>query len=382
MDKRGTLRQRGKDSWTLTVSIGFDCNGNRKRAYKTVKAESREEAEIELALFVRECEANDIKVACTHTLESFIELWKRDFAKQNIKRSTMASYNRMISAHLDSLRSRKLNSIKHYEIQRWINELTDSGLSPKSVRNYYFMLHGILKKAVQWEFILKNPADNIELPKRTYSESDYYEKEEVFRLLEILDQMEGNDLNYKVCVLLALFGGLRKGEICGLDECDIDFERNRIHIRQNRITEVGSGVYIDTPKTDSSRRTISLPQVVMNEIERLLEFQTSEQIRLGDRWQESPALIKSEDGDALYPQNLYRWFVRLQRNNGLRHIPFHGLRHTHVSMLINTGCRLDEVSNRVGHAQKTTTLNVYAHLFEKDDTAIAERLNNEYLQIV
>lgn len=374
----GYIKQVGEDKYQLTVTLGTDINGVKRRKYKTVTAKSYEAAEAKMEDFEAKCLDSQTVGSTNLSFKDLVEMWRTDYASLYLKRSTVASYDRMLARHISDFNKMKLQSIKHRDIQRWINKLSREGLSSKSVKNYYALIHGIFKLAVQWEYLDKNPADGITLPRSDAKESQWYNETQVTALMEALNKLDIKEQKYKVGILLALFGGLRKGEICGLDVGDVDFEAGRVNIRQSRMVEVKNGVYTDTPKSARSIRTVSLPHSVMLEISRLIEYQEKERIEMQDVWQDSNALLKNEIGAPLYPQVLYRWFKRFLKHNHLPDITLHSLRHTHVSMLIGSGETIDEVSTRVGHAQKTTTLNIYAHMFKQSDDVLASKLDEKY----
>lgn len=185
----------------------------------------------------------------------------------------------------------------------------------------------------------------------------------------------------KTAMYVALFGGLRRAELCGINEEDVDFENSSITVKRNRLQNSRDGLYEDTPKTVKSVRTIVLPEAVMNKIRLLLEYQAREKIRLDGYWKNSPALFKRADGSTQSPQGFYRWLVAFEKRHGLRHLPLHGLRHTHTSMLAdNKDLSIAEISRRLGHSQQTTTINIYTHLFKETDRQAAEILQKNFFK--
>ena len=374
----GSVSYRGNNKYELTVSMGFDINGNRRRAYKTVTAKSMEAAEAKLEMFEAECRKKDVS-GNNVTFDEMIVAWKELHTDLKLKKSTMAVYERLLKRNFNQFYGKRLKDIKHRDVMRWVSTLDKNGLSPKSVKNNYSLLRSILRTAVECEYLEKNPADNVSLPSMKHKEATYYTKEDTLALLKALNTLTGHELTYKVGILLALFGGLRKGEILGLDYDNVDFENNKINITQTRMVEVKNGVYTDTPKSVKSVRTITLPKEVMNEIRKLQEQQEYEKEHMpSDVWQRSNAVLKNEVGLPLYPQVLYRWFKRFQKKHCLPDMGLHGLRHTHASMLIDDGRNVEEVSKRMGHADKSTTWNIYCHLFEDSDEDTAESLSNKY----
>ncbi len=377
----GYIKNRGGNTYQLTVTLGSDYRGKRKRFYKTITAKNEEEAKMALAVFYNDCAHDRVAQATSMTLRDFIEIWDKEYAKPQLKKSTYTTHKRNIEYNFGMLVDKKLNQIKPKLVRQWISYLyNDRQLSAKTVKNNYSLLKSILHRAVLWEYIDKNPADNVELPKIKPHEVDYYSEDELKKLLEVLETVPRSYCNYKVAILLGLFAGLRKGEIAGLDVSDVDFENRTITVRKTRMVYGAGGLYQDTPKTLKSARTIAIPQKVLDEISDLLKYHKEQAYLLGESWIDSPALIKNETGGPIYPQSLYRWLIRLEKKNRLPHLSLHGCRHTHTSMLRGCDVRIEEVSKRLGHSQKSTTLNIYSHLFTDRDTALADTLDEKFLK--
>lgn len=376
----GNIRKRNDNKYQFTVTLGTDTNGQPKRYYKTVKAKSYEDAKVKLAIFYNDCLNNRVARASGIKFKDFISIWEEDYAKLRYKKSTYISNMRSLKRNFDMFNEMRLNKIKTLHIRKWLIYLQkERGLSGKTIKNNYNLLRCVLKMAVMWEYIDSNPAKNVELPKVERKEAKYYSKKEVAKLIDVLNNTEDKYINYKVGILIALFGGLRKGEVLGLDEEDVDFDLCSIKIRQSRMIYGTGGPYIDSPKTLSSVRSITLPKEIIEEIRTLLAYQQKQKRLRGDVWQESKALLKNEVGNPLYPQSLYRWFIKLQKENNLPRLSLHGLRHTHVSMLRDCGFGLEIVSKRVGHSEKKTTLNIYSHVFSQNDNLISKTLSEQFL---
>jgi len=354
---KGHITERDKGKYQLVVTIGTDYRGKPRRFYKTVEAKDMEEAKMMLAVFYKDCEENRAVSANRITFEDFVKIWDEQYARPQLKKSTYVTDKRNLAKNFEMFNKKKLNTIKPFHVRQWITMLTvERKLSPKSVKNNYSLLRSILQKAVQWEYISQNPAVNMELPKPKPHEAGFYTDEQVSKLLDVLSMVDEKHLNYVVAILLGLFGGLRRGEICGIDEKDVDFEKGVIKIRQTRMVYGEGGLYVDTPKSLRSVRVITLPKTVMDTIERLLRFQRGQKIGIEEVWAGSPALLKNEIGAPIYPQSIYRWFIKLQNEYDLPHLSLHGLRHTHTAMLVESGGNLENVSKRLGHAQKSTCI--------------------------
>ena len=140
------------------------------------------------------------------------------------------------------------------------------------------------------------------------------------------------------------------------------------------------GIYEDTPKTEKSIRTITLPGEIISMLRSLQIQQKEAKLLLANKYEDSPAVLRGDFGKPLYPQVLQRWFTQFLSEHSLKNIGLHGLRHTHASMLAHMGTDKMQVSNRLGHSQLSTTLNIYTHLFEEADKTIADSLSNQFFK--
>lgn len=176
-----------------------------------------------------------------------------------------------------------------YENPRCRRKNKDVGRSPKSVKNAYSFLHMCYETMIEWGEMEKTPTLHIRLPRQTNQEIDALTKEEVFLLLNLLDTLSREKQNFKVAVLLALFCGLRRGEICGIDEDTIDFEEMSIPIRKTRY--IGKdGVFKDMPKSETAIWNVYFPDEVGQEIRSLIIYHKEQQLQMGNVWQDSPHL--------------------------------------------------------------------------------------------
>ena len=374
----GYKRQRGPGTWRLEVSVGFDAQGKPKRYTKTVHCKSEAEADRELALFYSACVEGRIRRQNTEKLGDFCDVYYKEYAERYLKTSTLASIRTTIKIYIKPLLGNKrITKISRVDIQKWVNKITDTGKRPKTVQNHYQNLRQIMNYAVDMDVIDENPCKRIKLPKNTKREISYYGIDEVRDLLKALDSLD--NLTLKTAILILLFGGLRKGELLGLNWDDVDFKTNQIHIHRTRMVEAGKGLYEDTPKTASSVRYVGLPPEVMTCLAELKKTQESESEALGSMYESSPAVLRGSFGAPLYPSVFHRQFERFIKDSGLPRITLHGLRHTHASMLAHMNTDKMQISERLGHSELSTTLNIYTHLFENADKKIAENLQTIFL---
>lgn len=224
------------------------------------------------------------------------------------------------------------------------------------VREYWITM-------INWEILNNNPCHHVKLPKNERKDPPYLTKNEFFDFVKALDNIPREKLDYKVAFMLALFCGLRRGEVCGLNEEDVDTDLCELFVKRTR--NVGRGqIYEDSPKSKSSVRACAFPKEMAIEIDRLRIFHKEQRLLIGSKWQQSPALLKNVWGGPIYPPMILAYLKSFCKDNGLKETHIHALRHTHASMMKWLGYNIVDVSADLGHSEKSTTLNIYSHMFE------------------
>jgi integrase len=175
-------------------------------------------------------------------------------------------------------------------------------------------------------------------------------------------------------VALALGSGMRRGEILALQWGDVDLDGASLRVERS-LEETAGGLRIKKPKTKHGRRTISLPPSAVDPLRAHRRKQLETRLALGQRRESDDTLVFSTlEGTPLSPDNLSRDWGRMVKALDLPDVSFRALRHSHASALIATGLDVLTVSQRLGHSSPVVTLTVYAHLFEKTDTAAASAI--------
>ena len=257
-----------------------------------------------------------------------------------------------------------------------VKEVSET-LSPKTVNEYHGLISTVLEQAVKESLIPFNPASRATLPKLEQKEPDYFQPEEV---AAIRDALESEPMKWKVLTHLYLITGARRGEILGLKWSEVDFERNRIHIHNNLLYAVDCGIYEDTPKTKKSQRYIVLPEQTMQLLKQWKAVQAAERLKLGEYYQNNDLLFTKTDGTPMHPDSITNWLKKFSKRHNLPHCHPHAFRHTMASMLYYSGMDSVSISKRLGHAQVSTTANIYAHVIESADQKSADILADVFLK--
>lgn len=161
---------------------------------------------------------------------------------------------------------------------------------------------------------------------------------------------------WKVFFHLAIYGGFRRGEICGLEWQDIDFDTGIISIRRTSSYTKAKGIYTDTPKTVSSRRSLKMPPHIISMLKQYRGAQAEYHLALGDQWAGTGRLMVKWDGNPMNPNTARKWLERFCKRTGMRMVNIHSFRHLNASLLITYGTDAKTVSAALGHTQVSTTL--------------------------
>lgn len=373
----GSIEKRGKNSYRLTVSEGFDLNGRPMIHRKTVHG-TKKDAEVELAKFVTEVQNGLVIDGKSLKFSEFTEIWKRDYGSKELAPSTYKRYCRMLETRLLPYFGHfYINKIKPTDIMKFYDLLekdtqlvrkkgnngskTKKPLSGKTILEHHRLLRAMLHKAVYWQLIVANPAERVQPPKARKPKRRSYDDEQTKILLENLELLSSEDTKYKVAIILTVFTGVRLGELMGLEWQDVDFKNGIISINRSSQYLSDMGVFTKVPKTESSIREIAIPKFIISLLEEYKLWYEEQKSVYGELWTNSDRLFVQSDGKPMHPSTISKWFVKYVGQIGLPVINFHGLRHTNASLLVAQNIDIAVISARLGHAQISTTLDFYVH---------------------
>jgi integrase len=249
----------------------------------------------------------------------------------------------------------------------------EGGLSHKTIRHHHRVITAIYNKAIHWEITTSNPAMRAQVPKVETKEANAYNVEQAIQMFRLL---ANEPLKYQAAIYVALYGGLRLGEVTGLDWISVDFHAKTVSVTKARQYVKKHGTYDKKPKTAKSVRTITLSNDAMYILEEHRKEQERERHKLGDHWVESGKIFVQQNGEPMFPQRPSTWFSNWMKRTGLPKITFHQLRHTHASILISKGVDIASVSRNLGHSNIQTTISTYVHAFKEAGGEIANVLND------
>ena len=288
--------------------------------------------------------------------------------KMNLSITTYNCYMRICKKYIIPLLGDiKLCDIRPIHIQNYVDDLLDL-LTPQTIKVHLNILNLALKRAYRLKLIKENVVQFVEVPKNKKYKNEIYNAEDMKKLLE-----KSRETSLELPIILASGLGLRISEILGLTWNNIDFNDFTITVEKITVRDEGK-VILKEPKTESSIRTISAPKEIILMLKQLKKDRLAAKLR-GE---------KSHRELIFYDKNLnpvaqdvlskkFRYF--LQENN-LKHIRFHDLRHSHVTMLIDAKVPIKVISERVGHSNVNTTLNIYSHALREMDQEASDKISD------
>lgn len=319
------------------------------------------------------------------TVAEWLNYWYNTYALRTIKQSTAVSYRGYINRHLiPVIGDIHVSDLNGNILQEFFNERYDNGntrgggLSAKSVHNLYLMLHKALDKACDVDIIRKNYVDCVELPKLIKPETNVLTVAEQHKLIM---ELKGTEEILGFGVTIALYTGMRLGEVLGLRWCDIDMCNDMIYVRRtvNRLPTLNgktkTEIVIGTPKSQASIRNIPFTDCLKNEF--VMQKEKNKALMGNRKPSEDDYVLQLRVGHPVEPKTMQMVFKRILRDAHIRDVNFHALRHTFATRAIECGMDVKTLSAILGHADVTTTLNRYAHtLDEHKRNAIATLMEN------
>ncbi len=247
-------------------------------------------------------------------------------------------------------------------------------LSDLTVLHHHRLISAIMQQAVYDEVIQSNPCARTRSPRVERTEAKFLDDDQAEILLNTI--YEKAEHPFDVIIPLILHTGMRRGEACGLEWQDIDFDNNIIHIQRTTQYLPEKGVFEEETKTFSSKRVIKVGGAVIEMLRDFKVWQETESAKLGDKWADSGKIFTSWDGRPINPCTVTSWFHKFIIKHELPYISIHGLRHTNASLMISSGVPITTTAKRLGHTTSATTSKIYAHAISSADAMAATTIES------
>lgn len=287
----------------------------------------------------------------TKTIAEVISLWKAD-KKQYVKKSSFSAYVLLIENHLLPVFGRKYD-IEEPDIQGFVFQKLEEGLSQKSVKDILIVLKMVLKFGVKNKWLEHRQFD-IQFP--TERERQQIEVLSRANQKKVMNYVQQHFTFRNVGIYICLCAGMRIGEICALTWEDVDVDNGIISIRRTiqriyimeddtRRTEL----VIDTPKTKNSIRDIPMSRELLKMLKPLKKIVNNN------------FFVLTNDAKPTEPRTYRSYYQKFMRTLEMPTLKFHGLRHSFATRCIESKCDYKTVSVILGHSNISTTLNLYVH---------------------
>ncbi len=353
------------------------------------------------------------------TFAQYAPIWREQWAVNNLTQRGLESYEDALRLRVvPAIGNIAIGQIRPTHIQSIVADMIKKEYAPKTIKRTLSAINSVMRYAYDMEVIQNNPCDRVHAPKETQNnELHYFTDEQTNRFFDALERRypcvrkghaskspkTGKTFNVKeytqyteipfqwrVYFNLAIYGGFRRGELCGLKWSDIDFEERTLSITR-AVTKTKDGQIIKEPKTKSGIRTVKLPETTINILREWYTKQKEYSLKLGTLWkgktgkqfddnyifiQLDSGLMMSVDTPSHKFKEIIDMYNRMCENEEekLPSIRLHDLRHTSATLLISNGVDISTVSHRLGHSQTSVTLNVYSHWMEEKDEKASEVL--------
>jgi integrase len=361
-------------AWVAQVYLGVAPDGRKK--YTSRSASSKREARSLEADLLLQVDRGELRPTSQRTVNELIDKW---LETANLSVTTRYGYERLIDRYIRrTLGPVRLRQLKPERVSLFYKRLRtgyegQEPLSENTVRNVHAVLRKAFNVGLRWGWLPANPVLRLDPPRPRRPEVRPPSIEEIVRILELAHD---KDLDLHAVFYLAAVTGARRGEICGLRWSDVDFDEAEIVIRR-AVVEVGGQISIKDPKTHATRH-VSLDPMTLGLLSDM-------RARADARVQACRGLLSPHayvyssavDGSTpVRPNALSLRFRQIIRSAGLHGLRLHDLRHSAATRLVAAGTDVRTVAARLGHADASTTLRIYAHALRDADRTAAEYLGS------
>lgn len=360
---------QNKKSKTWEFVFDRYVNGRRKqirrRGFRT-----KREAEGEMIRLQSEVRDETYVGRSRKTVGEFMKYWLDNIRKLECEETSFYNYSLILKNHIiPKWGILKLQELDLETCQKFVNDMHEQGYARNTIDRVCTMIKLALDTAVDYKYMKENCMRKIKLPKRQRREMKVWTAEQANHFLRCTAGRR-----FHCAYALALMTGMRQGEILGLRWKDVHFDRKTITVSQT-LTHYGKSLKSGA-KSRAGERTISLPeQLVALLIQRRNEYDAFKR-RIGSVSSDHDLVIYNlKDGGTVFPSNLTKAYLHDVRSSGLPHIPFHSLRHTHATLLIEKNVNVKMISERLGHSKVGITLDVYSHVLPSMQQEVADKVD-------
>jgi integrase len=371
---RGHIRERSPGCWAVIIDVPDPQTGKRRRKWHAFRGNKRE-AQRECARLISAIGEGSYIQRAKATVADFVrarlEQWE---ASGDISARTAQRYRQLVKNQIvPHLGMKPLQKLTRLDIEGWHTALRNGGLAARTIGHAHRVLGKALNDAEKDGLVIKNICKVQKAPK-VAGDDDMVIVQDVPGLVA---KLPGTRVH--VLAMIALFTGMRLGEILALRWNRIDLDRKVAQVRGALEQTTAHGVRFKLPKSRAGRRDITLPDLLVDTLREHRKAALELRMQIGaGKIPDDALLFATIDGNPRSPNAMSTAWADFAESVGMPEVTFHALRHSHASQLIDAGVDIVTISKRLGHAKPDITLRVYAHLFRKDDGKAAAAINTAF----
>jgi len=376
----GSISRRPDGRWQGCVSLGRNDSGKLRRQYFYGK--TRKEVADKINEAIKRLRQNSLIYRNDNpTVGMWIHEWLWSYKRSSVKPKTFDQYETLARIHLvPEIGEIKLVDLTTDHVQRVINRMNNEGLSRRTIELVKVVLHAALKQAQRNKLVYENVCDNVVLPRKENTEIRVLDMEEQSQLIAALEEnYVGRGL------LLALYTGMRRGEVLALEWEDYDIEKGTISVSKSLVrartyskTGNKTELVVGTPKTEKSKRVIPLVDKAVQLLEKHRICQKEYSELVGSFYEDHGLIFSSSSGGYMDPGNFNRKLNKVTKELGMKSLSPHVLRHSFATRGLEVEVSLKAMQELLGHSSITVTGNIYTHLLEKQKRKEVEKLNKVF----
>ncbi|EAE9769104.1 site-specific integrase [Listeria monocytogenes] len=376
----------GNNKYELRVSKGYDARGKQIRKTKNVTVKTVKALKLELSNFEAYVYSSDYTEIKDMRFIDFVEKWRLNYAKRELKGNTIDKYNLFLDNWIiPYFERKKISKITTMQLLDYFHEVQKKGVGPSALEGHHRVIRSLFKYATLWGITETDVSLSVKKPTYKVPEKNIYNRREIEVLIDRIKILQKYQ---QVMIKLALYCGLRRGEVIGLTTKDMNYNKNTINVYRAVIKSASEGIKLDETK-NKRKRIVPAPAGLMQEIKELAKEKQKNKDKLGLLWKGTKDLdgktvvliFSHDDGTPFTPASVTRMFNRFlekEENNDLTKISFHDLRHSAASFLLEQGINVKVIQNILGHSDIKVTLNTYAHITEDGYSEAAKTFDNFY----
>ncbi|EGI2105350.1 TPA: site-specific integrase [Listeria monocytogenes] len=376
----------GNNKYELRVSKGYDARGKQIRKTKNVTVKTVKALKLELSNFEAYVYSSDYTEIKDMRFIDFVEKWRLNYAKRELKGNTIDKYNLFLENWIiPYFERKKISKITTMQLLDYFHEVQKKGVGPSALEGHHRVIRSLFKYATLWGITETDVSLSVKKPTYKVPEKNIYNRREIEVLIDRIKILQKYQ---QVMIKLALYCGLRRGEVIGLTTKDMNYNKNTINVYRAVIKSASEGMKLDETK-NKRKRIVPAPAGLMQEIKELAKEKQKNKDKLGLLWKGTKDLdgktvvliFSHDDGTPFTPASVTRMFNRFlekEENNDLTKISFHDLRHSAASFLLEQGINVKVIQNILGHSDIKVTLNTYAHITEDGYSEAAKTFDNFY----